>query len=204
METGSKVTPIENSVTTDGRTARRDLNRLRVLDACIEIFTAGGLPTPEDVATLSGVSLRSVYRYFDDRDGLIRAAIDHQASKLADMTEIPSHGHGNLTERIAGICATRVNLFFQTGQMYRAARAAATGNPVIEQRLFENRDALHGQVLSHFATEVAAGYDVSMVDTLLSFDSLDYLQSALGKSKKEIITSLRHALHQLFDETEIS
>jgi hypothetical protein len=88
--------------------------------------------------------------------------------------------------------------------MYRAARAAATGNPVIEQRLFENRDALHGQVLSHFATEVAAGYDVSMVDTLLSFDSLDYLQSALGKSKKEIITSLRHALHQLFDETEIS
>ena len=54
---------------TDGRTARRDRNREAVLDAALALFTAGELePTAAAVAERSGVSLRSVYRYW-----LIRA-----------------------------------------------------------------------------------------------------------------------------------
>ena len=58
----------------DGRTARRDRNRDAVLDAVIELFTEGhvGL-VAADVAERSGVSLRSVYRYFDDLEALARA-----------------------------------------------------------------------------------------------------------------------------------
>ena len=50
----------------DGRLARRDRNRIAVLDAAIELFAEGVLdPTPDDVATRAGISARSVYRYFE-------------------------------------------------------------------------------------------------------------------------------------------
>src|SRR5437764_99636 len=63
-----------NAPSLDGRAARRDRGREAVLDAVIALFEEGHVrPTPEAVAERSGVSVRSVYRYYEDRDDLIRA-----------------------------------------------------------------------------------------------------------------------------------
>ena len=40
-------------------------------------------PSPDDVAQRSGVSLRSVYRYFADAEDLLRAAIDRHGQRPA-------------------------------------------------------------------------------------------------------------------------
>jgi len=70
----------------DGRSARRDRNRLAVLDAVIELFSEGVLePTPDDVAARVGLSARSVYRYFVDRDALLRAAIDRSFERVMPL-----------------------------------------------------------------------------------------------------------------------
>ena len=69
------TSPVEQ-ISSDGRTARRDRNREAVLDAVLELFSEDAAsPAPDDVAARSGVSLRSVYRYFDDMETLIRAAM---------------------------------------------------------------------------------------------------------------------------------
>ena len=70
----------------DGRTARRDRNRIAVLDVVLELFSEGEpRPSPEQVAARSGVSLRSVYRYVADRGDLIRAAIDRHLERVQPL-----------------------------------------------------------------------------------------------------------------------
>ena len=77
----------------DGRTARRDRNRLAVLDAVLELFEEGNMnPGVHEVADRSGVSLRSVYRYFEDLDELITAAIDRHLERTRPLFVIERIG----------------------------------------------------------------------------------------------------------------
>ena len=68
----------------DGRSAIRDRNREAVLDAVLDLFSEDNLsPGPEEVALRVGLSVRSVYRYFDDHDTLTRAAIARNIERRA-------------------------------------------------------------------------------------------------------------------------
>ena len=110
----------------DGRTARRSRGMDQVLDAIIELFTEGNLdPSPEQVAALAGVSGRTVYRYFEDRNALVRAAIDRHFEGIAPLAQVPQLGEGTLEERIDRLVAARVRLFDAVGAAYRAASAKA-------------------------------------------------------------------------------
>ena len=78
--------------TSDGRTARRDRNRDAVLDAVLDLFGEDSLaPAPAEVAERSGVSLRSVYRYYEDRDALYRDVADHVVD--SDRDEVLRFAH---------------------------------------------------------------------------------------------------------------
>jgi AcrR family transcriptional regulator len=86
----------------DGRTARRDRNSEAVLDAVRELFIEGNYtPTAEAVAARSGVSLRSVYRYFEDTEALFRAAIARRVAQAEPLFVFPDLGEGELDDRIA-------------------------------------------------------------------------------------------------------
>jgi len=87
-------------VEVDGRTARRDRNREAVLDAVLELFSEGNLaPSPDDVAQRAGISLRSVYRYVADSDGLIRDAIERHTERIAPLFLIEDIGEGPFEKR---------------------------------------------------------------------------------------------------------
>ena len=61
----------------DGRVARRQRNIDTVLDVVLEMFAEEAMfPTIEQAATRSGLSLRSLYRYFADPAELLEAAIE--------------------------------------------------------------------------------------------------------------------------------
>jgi AcrR family transcriptional regulator len=67
----------ERAGSTDGRAARRARNRTAVLDAAIALFAEGNLqPTAGDIAARSGVSHRSINRYFPDNRALVRVRLD--------------------------------------------------------------------------------------------------------------------------------
>ncbi|MCP4087251.1 MAG: TetR/AcrR family transcriptional regulator [Actinomycetia bacterium] len=56
----------------DGRVARRQRSIDAVLDVVLEMFTEEAMfPSIEQAATRSGLSLRSVYRYFSDPSELV-------------------------------------------------------------------------------------------------------------------------------------
>ena len=85
----------------DGRSAIRDRNRNAVLDAVLDLFSEDNLsPGPEEVALRVGLSVRSVYRYFDDHDSLTRAAIARNIERVTPLFLIPAIGEGDVDGRI--------------------------------------------------------------------------------------------------------
>ncbi len=141
----------------DGRTARRDRNRDLVLDAVIDLFAEGRLsPNATDVATRSGVSLRSVYRYFEDQDALVRAAIARHAERIAPLLEVPDPGEGPLDARVTRFVAGRMRLYDAAAPTARATLLRAPVNRYLREQMERARETLREQTEAMFAPELAA------------------------------------------------
>lgn len=173
----------------DGRTARRDRNREAVLDAVLDLFADGALtPVPAEVAERSGVSLRSVYRYFDDMEALARAAIARNLARMEPYFALDEPGVGPLDERVERTVVARLRLYDGIAPMARAAIARAPQSPIIAERLAETRLLLRRQVEEMFAPELADRPTgdrrevVAAVDVLLELESLDHLRRHRGFS----------------------
>lgn len=175
------TTPTE-PVRTDGRTARRDRNRDAVLDAVLDLFGEDAAsPSPVEVAARSGVSLRSVYRYFDDMETLIRAAMARHFDRVQPLFSVDGLGEGPLADRVERQVDQRLRLFEAAGPIMRAALIRSRNNDLIRDRVELTRRHLRVQVDDMFAAELAAlgpsGRDVgAAVDVLLGFESIDHLR----------------------------
>jgi len=191
-------------VSVDGRTARRDRNRLAVLDAVIELFSEGDLsPSPEAVARRSGVSLRSVYRYVHDREDLARAAIERHAERIAPLREIPGLGEGALHERIDRFATARLALYERVAPVHRASRLRAVSSAALREQLSTARRHLRGQLEVHFAPELR-GLPVKerravlgAVDTLTQIESIEHLREHCRLSPRATRDTLVAALTRL-------
>jgi AcrR family transcriptional regulator len=165
----------------DGRSAIRDRNRDAVLDAVLDLFSEDNLsPGPEEVALRVGLSVRSVYRYFDDHDALTRAAIARNIERRAPLFRIPAIGEGDLADRIERFVDGRLRLQAEVGATVRAARRRATFDAVVRDDMDASRVLLRGQIERHFAPELVTGDDrhdrarLAAVDALFAFESLDH------------------------------
>lgn len=176
-----------NAVTTieadpvDGRTARRHRNKTAVLDAVIELFSEDNLtPGVHEVADRSGVSLRSVYRYFEDVDELVAAAIDRHVAQADTRFDMPGLGVGPTAERIPRFAANRVSFFTSVRAVYRASIVRATDHPQLAESIAGRRARLERQTTQMFAPELGemesprADVVCSTLDTLSQFDALEY------------------------------
>ena len=173
----------------DGRTARCDRNRQAVLDAILELFGEDIDPTPEVVALRSGVSPRSVYRYFEDRDELLRAAIERQIEIVYPIYRIEPLGEGPLDDRIETFVSSRLRLFEEVADSSRAARLRAARVAAIGAQVSQTQRALLEQVEQQFGPELNAQSPrtrratLAAIDALCQFESLDYLRRTRGLSQ---------------------
>lgn len=186
----------------DGRTARRDRNRLAVLDAVLELFEEGNLnPGVHEVADRSGVSLRSVYRYFEDLDELITAAIDRHLERTRPLFDIERIGEGPLPERIHRFTERRLRLFDAMRVIYRASRVRAASDAQVQAGLMDTYQWLGEQAHQMFAPELEqldegdARDDLRhTIDLLSQFDSLEHLRHRCGLDRDEAVAYLRRSL----------
>ena len=171
----------------DGRTARRHRNRANVLDAVNELFSEGNLtPGVHEVADRSGVSLRSVYRYFNDVDDLISAAIDREVQAAGPLFVLPQPGEGPLPERIQRFCERRIALFARIRCVYRAALIRSADQARHCDGVDRSRDQLRRQIGMMFSPELEtmpadeAEIVAGMLDSLSQFDTLEHLFATRG------------------------
>jgi AcrR family transcriptional regulator len=167
----------------DGRRARRGRNREAVVDALLELFREGELnPSVASVAERSGVSLRSVFRYFDDLDELGRIAIQRHLDSVGHLFELPNIGEGARADRIDQLVAQRIDLYERVAPVMRAALIRAPFQAVISTALSRRREYLRDQVRQQFAPELAtvsaaeAAVVLSGADVLTSFESMELLR----------------------------
>lgn len=191
-------------VALDGRRQRRDRNRNAVVDAMLDLHSDGNLsPSVAEIADRSGVSHRSVFRYFDDLDDLVAVACARSAQRFANVNVIHNFGQGTLVERIDRLVDQRMELFERAGPTGRAGRIKAPFMDVIQEDLKRTRALQRQQLAVQFAPELqrlAEPLDAAMLsalDVLTSLESYDLLRFDQGLSKAKTAGVLRSSLHQL-------
>jgi len=195
--------------TVDGRNARRSRNRELVLDAVLELFTHGNFhPTPEEVASASGVSLRSVYRYVDSRDNLLQAAMERHLEKTAHMWTLDTSIKGPLTDRIERFVEHRLRLHEAVGMSNRASRAFAQRDSTVAERLVQARRLLRRQIERQFSSELSELSPsrrravLASLDSLTQLEGLDSLMVQQALSMREARETLTFVITVLLESKE--
>lgn len=189
----------------DGRNARRLRNRQAVLDAMIDLVAGGSdVPEPQAVAARAGVSVSSVFRYFDGMEDLKDEAIERYFLRYADLFEIPDIGRGSLDERIRAFAHARAVLYDRIAPIGRFARARAFGHARMTIAVDQARALFIDQLRRNFAPELQtrdpaqADALLGLLDALTSFESWDLQHTAHGRSTDQIRDAWIHGLHLLF------
>jgi AcrR family transcriptional regulator len=191
----------------DGRTLRRTRNRERVIIALLDIVRSGELnPTVAGIADLAGVSHRSVFRYFDDLDDLVRTAIDHEVEHSMHLALIPDLGMGSLDRRVDSWVESRLRVHSATYQVGRVARHRAPGIPSIDIGLKGVYLLGRTRMRAHFANELDAmgadgGIMLDAAMVLTGFESYDVQHRVIQHSTERIRQIWLLALHELFTRT---
>ena len=194
-DSGEIQTPI------DGRAARRERNIDMVLDVVLEMFAEESLfPTIEQAAKRSGLSLRSLYRYFADPGELLEAVIKRNREVSEDDAHLSSIGQGPLPARVDDFIAMRMRLHERIGPVYRATVANAALNSRIRDELAATRNDLRAQFELQFAPELNERKRSDRVavlsagDVITQLDSIDFLRRHRQLTVAETENSLRIVL----------
>ena len=199
-----RTSPTVPSQATDGRRAWRDRNRDLVVDTLLNLFSEGNLsPGAQEVSDRSGVSRRSVFRYFDDMEGLFRAAIERQVARVSHLLELPGIGRGLLADRIKRLVAQRLRVYDAIAPVAQVSRLRAPFQPVLAEELKTSRAFLRRQVEAQFAPELGAltraqrREKLAAADVLCSYESFALLREAHGLTIEQIGRVLRRGLAAL-------
>jgi len=165
------------SASTDGRTMRRNRNRTAVITALLDMIRAGDLhPGAAEIADRAGVSHRSIFRYFDDLDDLVRTAIDQSFEDAGPLSTIPNPGSGTLTERITALVDARIALFEYVDGPMQLARMRAYSIPTIDEEIAKVAESFRSQIREHFAIELSGRPEAeqdALIDAVLVLTSYD-------------------------------
>jgi AcrR family transcriptional regulator len=201
--------PTDSSVAPDGRRLRRDRNREAVVRALLALYNEGNLdPSTEEIAARSGVSARSLFRYFDDVDDLSSAAIQQQQDDVRHLLPIAATVDQPLAERIDALVRQRSELFETIESAATVSRLRAPFRLVVADRLTEGRAFLRQQISSLFAPELdvmptaMAASRRATIDIVTSFESWRLLRDDQRLSLASASTAMRDAVGALLTPQE--
>ena len=189
----------------DGRRARRTRNAAAVVEALIELFHEGEVhPTAQQLADRSGVSLRSVFRYFEDMGELVVRAIELHLERCEPLYHLPARPPlASLDERIARIAAHRVRLYGALAPVVRAARVRQHELPAVaalgarhRQLVQDQTEAWFGPELDRLAPDERA-LVFGCIDTALQFESAEHLDLRMGLDHDEIERAFRLSVSRI-------
>ncbi len=188
----------------DGRSARRDRNLEAVIDATVALFADGRMaPTAAEVAVRSGISQRSVNRYFGDVRALQQAAVTREVARGMPLFRIHAIGTGTRNHRVRDLAEVRVRAHESIGPIARAAANYAHASRYIRGQMEMVRALQEDQIEQQFALELDAMASAQRSAMLLAlgvlfqFPTLDYYLIERALAPEETISYLCAAAHQL-------
>jgi AcrR family transcriptional regulator len=162
----------------DGRRARRQRSRDLVVDALLDLLNEGvARPTAQQVAERSGVSLRSIFRIFDDVETLHAAAASEQLARVRHLF-VDVAAVGTVQERVDEIIELNARLYESVAPVRRAARRTAPESPPLREQLGKLRAWMRAEIDRVFAAELQGGPQAAALEVLFSFEAWDQLRVA--------------------------
>ncbi len=153
VETIGSVPPPEP---TDGRRARGERSRDAVVEAILGLIREGNEnPGAAEIAERAGVSMRSVFRHFDDLETLRGAAIERHSEMMLPLYDLIDPG-GPVPDRVAALVEQRAKLFEEITPVRRVGERIRRRSENISTGLDRGRRALRRQLEDLFAPELGA------------------------------------------------
>ncbi len=187
----------------DGRRMRTERGREAVIEALLAIYEEGvSRPSAAAIALRAGVSERSVFRYFDDRDSLIQAIVTFQTERIGHLYAKPNFS-GTTTERINALVELRLTIYDKTNNVVRAAASEIAESQQLIKAFDFRRQVLSQQIDKVFAPELAALAPAeaaelrAALDVAASVEQIDYLRHHKGNSVEFTRSIVKLTLHAL-------
>jgi TetR/AcrR family transcriptional regulator, regulator of autoinduction and epiphytic fitness len=140
----------------DGRTIRAERTRQALVDALLGLLDEGHLkPTAAQIAERAGVSERSVFQHFPDREALFEAVARQQYDRVLPTLR-PIDPSLPLAERIEQFTEQRSRLYELIGGVRRAALLIEQESPSVAGWLATARKAKAAEVERVFRRELEA------------------------------------------------
>lgn len=185
----------------DGRRLRGERNRTSIINAMSALQDEGVLvPTANQVAERSGINIRSLFRHFEDMEGLFEAA-DVQ---LRDSYEAPFAGgdrEGTLEVRIEHAVERHADGYEKTRNVFLSTLAQLWRYETLRKNHARYQRRLRDD-LDDWLPELKAipVWRREAIDGIASFDMWHRLRAHQGQSKREAITIIANLLkEQLLD-----
>ncbi|MEN9804398.1 MAG: hypothetical protein RIS41_1245 [Actinomycetota bacterium] len=186
----------------DGRRVRGERNKDGVVEALLSLYEAGEVePSVARVAEVAGVSERSVFRYFEDKDDLIEAAIALQIERVGHLFEDLSV-EGPFEQRLDAILDHRLRLFDAISGVMRASEFHEHRSSLVRAGIDRRRAILRAQAVDQFRPELNRLDDSSAasraIDVALSLETISYLTRNYKRSQLRDTLALmtRNALNR--------
>ncbi|MCP3915721.1 MAG: TetR/AcrR family transcriptional regulator [bacterium] len=162
--------------------------RVRAIDAFIDLVLEGNLPpTTEQVAERAGISMATLFRYFENLNVMRRDAALRMLERFP-LLHVSDVGKGPLRERIERFVVIRVALWEKVHLLARLQRSIVLQDPDAAQMVDFVRGVMADEVREHFAPELrrltAARRDdaVALIASLTSVESWEQFRHAYGRS----------------------
>lgn len=181
----------------DGRSLRGIRNRERIAESLFELIDEGILvPTAEQVANRAEVSTRSVFRHYEDMEGLFAEIAGRLREETVAAIEVPV---GDLDERVLTVVENRARMFERIARFKRSEATQRWRSPFLQEHHETLAAELREGLLRNLPELAATGpIRVELADVLTSFEAWDRMRTLQGlgpgEAKAALLTALRRLL----------
>jgi AcrR family transcriptional regulator len=186
----------------DGRRARRERGRVAVIDAMFELLQEGKVPPAvELIAERSGVSVASIFRYFQGVDDLQFQTFQRFRERFEPLLD--TNVEGDIAARTDAFVRSRLDLYEHAGAIMAVGRLRALEHEPLVEASAQMRGVLADQVRTTFAHETGdsapaeAADLVAVIDALTSLESWDVMRKTHARSRTQIARAWTQGIHAL-------
>ncbi len=202
----SGVTAVDEPIDrpADGRALRAARSRQVVVETFLDLVGEGqSQPTAQQVSDRSGVSMRSIFRLFDDVDAMHSAAVATQIDRVVPLL-VHIDSTGSLDRRVRALMDNRSSVFEAISPVRRLAVRLASSSRPIQGDLALANDFFRNQTTEVFTQELAPmpparrRDTVDLLDALTSWETWERLRSAQGlpaeRARRILVASIKSTL----------
>ena len=192
----------------DGRTARADNTRRRIVSSMIALIEEGHLrPTAAAIADRAEVSVRSVFQHFNDLGALFQAAADTTMHRVWSLVR-PIPDSGTLDQRVDALLAMRWDIYDHIAPIRRAASLIEDQLPMFVEGRNQFRHMLRGVIDRIFGGELthleadARRQSLDAMVVLCEFEFMEVLRRQMDLPREQAMAAQRRAMMSLLKQKE--